>query len=128
MRRGILVVVLLLVLAGCGGAATPEAVSLPEGDAERGADLFNTSIGDAPTCGTCHAISDESRVGPNMIGYGARAGTRVEGQSAEAYTYNSIAHPADYIVEGFSNVMYTQYETKLSAQQIADLIAFLLSQ
>ena len=128
MRRGILLLVLLLFLVGCGGTATPEAVNLPEGDVARGADLFNAGVSGSPTCVSCHMIPEETRLGPCLLGFGAIAGTRVEGQTDEEYAYQSIIRPADHVVDGFGNLMYTEYQTKLSEQEISDLIAYLLSQ
>jgi cytochrome c2 len=90
--------------------------------------LFNSNVNGSPACGTCHRVTEQTLVGPGLLGYGERAGSEVEGQSAEEYTYLSIVRPADHIVEGFSNVMYTEYQSKLSRQEIADLIAYLLLQ
>jgi hypothetical protein len=40
--------------------------------------------------------------------------------------HQSVVQPAAYIVSGFGNVMFNQYAQRLSAQQIADLVAYLL--
>jgi cytochrome c2 len=130
MKQMILAILLLLALAACtasGGSPEATEAPLPVGDAARGEELFNSTVGGAPACGTCHRLTDESLVGPGLLGYGERAGSEVEGQSAEEYTYQSIVRPAEHIVEGFNNVMYTDYQSKLSPQEIADLIAYLLS-
>ncbi len=82
----------------------------------------------APACSTCHLLEGRGGAGPSLAGLGAAAGARVRGQSAEEYIYNSIVRPARHIVQGYSNIMYNSYDEKLSAQQIADLITFLLSQ
>lgn len=119
----------LLLLAACstssGGGGTEEP--LQPGDAARGAELFTESVGGAPACSTCHTVDGSTLVGPSMQGYGAVAGTRVEGQSAEEYTHTSIIQPPSFIVSGFSNVMFGQYGQRLSPQQIADLTAYLLT-
>jgi hypothetical protein len=62
-----------------------------------------------------------------LQGYAAVAATRVEGLSAEAYTRESIMRPAAFLVSGFPNVMYNQYAQRLTPQQMADLIAYLLT-
>ncbi|MDX1993083.1 MAG: c-type cytochrome [bacterium] len=148
-RSGSLMTVLLMVLlAACGGAnggansganssaertatpiteATGEAAALDVGDAQRGAALFEQSIGGAPACSTCHLPTDERRVGPGLAGVGSRAAERVPGQSAQDYLYTSITQPGAHVVEGYVNVMPGNYAEVLSQQQIADLIAFLLS-
>ena len=115
-----------LILAGCSSTPPPAAETLPEGDATRGAALFTEVINGAPSCSTCHTLDGSTVVGPSLQGYAERAGTRTE-QSAEAYTHQSIVQPAAYIVEGFPNAMFTQYGQKLSGQQMADLIAYLLT-
>lgn len=121
--------VLLVALAACSpSAAEPtEVTPLPPGDATHGAQLFVESVNNAPTCHTCHELDETSLVGPGMKGYGARAATRVEGLTAIQYTYESITKPASYVVPGFANGMYNGYASKLSQQDIADLIAYLLN-
>jgi hypothetical protein len=63
-----------------------------------------------------------------MKGYANRAGTRIANRSAADYTYESIIRSSAYLVDGFGNGMYSQYGDHLSSQEIADLIAFLLTQ
>lgn len=128
MKRlsGLLITVLLLISACQSSHADPAAYA--SGDPQRGASLFTQSINGAPTCSSCHTLTDVSLVGPGMAGYSQRAANAVEGQDAVAYTYYSIISPARHIVPGYVNMMYLQYERKLDASQIADLIAFLLDQ
>ena len=118
----------LLLISGCSNAnSIADVDSLPEGNAEQGAVLFAESINGAPTCATCHHVTDEPFVGPALAGYSQRAATTVEGLSAVEYTYNSIVRPASHIVNGYANVMYPQYASKLSNQALADIIAYLLT-
>ena len=114
-----------IILAGCS-TPTPKAETLPEGDAASGAALFTEAINGAPSCVTCHSLDGSTLVGPSMKGYAAVAGTRTD-LSAEAYTYQSIVQPPAHTVSGFANVMYAQYGQKLSQQQQADLIAYLMT-
>jgi cytochrome c2 len=121
--------VLLLMSGAC--ASKPPAIpftDLPAGDANSGEKLFLQSINDAPACASCHDLTHEKLTGPGLQGISQRAGGRVEDQSAAEYIYLSIVRPSRYIVRGFSNRMYTDYEGKLEPQDIADLIAFLLTQ
>lgn len=137
LRRGLLVMMLLagLVLAACssggndtgGSGDSSSTVVALEGNVDHGAELFTHSVGGAPACSTCHTTNSQSLVGPGFQGFSEIAGTREFGETAEQYTYNSIVRPASYIVSGFSNSMYTQYERALSDQDIADLTAYLLS-
>jgi len=116
----------LLLVAACQSQPV-DLSSLPEGDAARGEALFEESVNGAPTCASCHALTDERRIGPGMAGYADVAGERVEDQSAEEYTYVAIMNPAQHIVEGYTNLMYTEYRTRLSDQQTADLMAYMLT-
>jgi cytochrome c553 len=113
----------------CGACSTAEITykDLPPGDATRGMSLFNQSINGAPTCASCHAITDARLAGPGLAGYAVHAAGRVASLSAEAYTVQSLVRPAAYVVEGYTNLMYAQYGERLSKQQIADLVAYLLS-
>ncbi len=123
--RFLMLLATLLLVAACN--SQPMDVSeLPVGDPERGAVLYTESINGAPTCSSCHALTDERMTGPGLAGYGEIAGTRVEGQSAEEYTYEAIMQPSAHLVEGYGNLMYAEYRSRLSAQQVADLIAYLL--
>ncbi len=116
----------LVLLSACSSPGS-SAADLPAGDATRGEALFTESIAGAPTCASCHALDDSKLMGPGLQGYAERAIMRHEEISADDYTYTSIVQPAGYIVEGYPNSMYAQYEQRLTAQQIADLIAYLLT-
>lgn len=128
MRKIALALVLTLLLVGCQQDDGLTFDSLPEGDATRGEALFNEETNGTPACKACHSLEDNNLAGPGLAGYGDRAGDRVDGQSAGEYTFYSITSPARHVVDGFSNIMYANYDEKLTAQQIADLSAFLLAQ
>ena len=128
MRIILLCALLLLLIVACSPANTAaNAESLPPGNANNGATLFTESIGGAPACSTCHTLDGTKLVGPSLQGYAEQAAARVEGDSAESYTYTSIIQPAAHIVEGYPNAMYAQYEQRLTSQQLSDLIAYLLT-
>ncbi len=128
MRIILLCMLTLLLTVACSPAGTSaNDAALPPGDASSGAALFTESIGGAPACSTCHALDDSKLVGPGLQGYAEKAINRVDGQSAEEYTHTSMTQPAAYIVEGFSNTMFPQYGQRLTPQQMADLIAYLLT-
>jgi cytochrome c oxidase subunit 2 len=115
-----------LLFAACSTAPATLA-PLPAGDAAHGAQLFAESVDGAPTCSSCHTTDGTPLVGPSFQGFAERAPTRVEGMSAEEYAQTSIMQPTAYLVSGFSNTMYNQYGQHLSQQDIADLIAYLLT-
>jgi len=118
---------MLPILAACDKSSDLRYQDLPQGDAVNGAALFTQSLNDAPPCSACHSLGDESSNGPGLGNYAERAAERVDNLSAGEYTLRSIVHPAAYIVNGYSNIMYSRYEEALSQQELADLIAYLLS-
>ena len=123
---------LFLILAGLllvVGCSTPQAAAndLPAGDVSRGAALFTQSINGAPECSSCHTVDGSPLTAPSFKGFSAVAGTRIGGLSARDYAFQSISNPPGYLVSGFGNLMYNQYAQRLTSQQIADLIAYLLT-
>lgn len=127
-----LVGVMLMVAACSSNAPTTEErlaiiAALPEGNPEDGEMLYNQRVNGAPTCLACHLIVEGRGGGPGLAGYATRAGNTVEGESAELYTYNAIVYPGDYIVPGYSNAMYRGYGEAYTDQQMADMIAYLLT-
>ncbi len=117
---------MIMLIVACTPAATPQP--LPAGDAARGAILFTQPIDGTPLCTGCHTLDGSPLSGPSLKGYGAVAGTRITGMSASDYTVQSLVNPASFLVSSYGNLMYNQYGQHLSGQQIADLVAFLLTQ
>jgi cytochrome c oxidase subunit 2 len=99
-----------------------EAAALT-GDPAAGAVLYQ-DIG----CVACHALADVQVVGPSFLGLGTRAAERREGYTADEYLRESILHPCDFVVSGFTCVMPQTYGDQLSPQDLADLVAFLSQQ
>lgn len=111
------------------------AVSLPEGDPQAGASLAQSAVAG---CSACHELA---AVGPawaaqgDQPGIGERAEQRINqtdysGQAATAdqYLLESIVLTDAYIVEGFAGGLMPQdYGGRLTAQQAADLIAYMRS-
>lgn len=106
---------------------TADVTALPTGDAARGATLFAEAVDGAAPCSVCHAVTDETLVGSGLANIGSVASERVEGESAAQYLYNSIVYPAAYIVTDYPNVMPPNYGDVLTQQQVADLIAYLMT-
>lgn len=115
---------LMLALAACGGGPAPTESG---GTVVSGQKVYEEVA--VPVCSTCHSLEPgKSLAGPSLAKIGAEAGTRVSGMSAEEYLRRSIIAPDEYIVPGFgSGIMPTGYGTQLSAQQIQDLIGYLLT-
>lgn len=150
MRRNLVIGLLCMgLLAACGAGeeatATPApsptvAVQpLPPGDAERGAALFQqTLLGSRPEpgCITCHSLQPETvLVGPSLAGVATRAATVITdanyqgtAKSAAAYLHESIIMPDRYVAPGFApSLMRPTFATELTAQEQADLVAYLLT-
>jgi nitric oxide reductase subunit C len=107
-------------------SSSAEPTAVPTDPVERGRLLFSSP---PAICSTCHALQpDVIVVGPSLAGIASRAGTRMAGMSAEAYIRDSILHPSDFVVPGFPDAMAKNFGTTLTADQINDLIAFLLTQ
>lgn len=105
---------------------------LPAGDIARGETVANRLA-----CTACHIAAP---TGPAWLagaepGIGTRAGTRFtqadyqgSAQSAEQYLFESVVQTNAYVVPGFAdNLMPATYGTQLTDQDMADLIAYLLS-
>ena len=131
MRRlvPILALVLVVVLAACGGESAPSGGEEPAvvGDAAAGEKVFNEVA--VAACGSCHSLEPGVVLaGPSLAGVGTAAGGRVSGQSAEDYLRQSIVEPNAFLVEGFAAGIMTQtYGTQLTEQQINDLVAYMLT-
>lgn len=135
----LLVLALSLLLAACGGGgsepASDSAAVAPRsgGNAANGEKLYKQPVigkNSAPGCNTCHSLDEGVvLVGPSHAGMGTRAATAVSGQSAEDYLRESITNPNAHVTEGYAQgVMYQNYGTDLTEQEINDLVAFLMSQ
>jgi mono/diheme cytochrome c family protein len=125
---------------GAGGT-TPVAqpvgtaldTSLPQGNVDNGQKLFASQ-----GCAACHSLQPDVKiVGPSLAGIATRANERIKasdykGQATtgEQYLRESIVQPSAYVVPTYPDgVMPKDFGTaKLSAQDLADLIAFLLTQ
>ncbi len=119
--------------SGITAVGTDITVALPEGDPDNGAQLVE-SLG----CTGCHVLS---ATGPtwqaegDLPAMGARGDVRIgqadytgNAQTAEQYLIESIVLTNVFVVEGFQpNIMPGNYGERLSAQDLADMIAYLLT-
>jgi len=123
--------VLTGLIVGCSAVLTSSVTyaDLPEvGDPARGEAIYRDGAnGTVTPCTGCHV--ENSAGAPALIGvnYAEVAQSRVEGQTAREYTFHAIVAPASYIVAGYGNAMPEYYGARLSAQDLADVIAYLLS-
>ncbi|MBT3943678.1 MAG: cytochrome c [Chloroflexi bacterium] len=104
--------------------AAPEPTAAPAaatGDAGNGEIVFQGS------CSGCHSTGANRVVGPGLSGIGTTAETRVAGSSADEYLTTSIVSPSSFVVEGFSPIMPGTFGDSLSEQEIADVVAYMVS-
>lgn len=137
---GYVVLALLVVVAGFflyevfTFNETPDAVAtalsagqvdamLANADPARGAALIDTY-----TCVVCHVQGAANGIAPAFEGLGERAAQRVSGLSASAYIYDSIVHPTDYLVEGYAPAMPQDFGTRMTPEELADVVVYLLQQ
>ncbi len=136
MRKTVLVTIVVLMisamaLTACGGGASDGPVV---GDPAKGEELYNrATLGNnsAEGCVACHNYDEtqgDEADAPYTAGTAAKSETRVPGLSAEEYILESIVNPDAYVVEGYSaGDMYQTWEQELSEQEIADLVAYLVT-
>ncbi len=121
MKKTILLLI-ALALSACSAMAKAEPTPTPDPLVLQGQQVFNAK------CATCHAlVPDTIIIGPSLNGIATRAETRVEGQTADEYIQLSILRPGDYVVEGFNNVMITNFAKELTNEDMNALVAFLLT-
>lgn len=111
-------------------AASPIDRLVASRDPQNGKLLFETFQEAANyACSTCHSVdSDEKLVGPSLLNIKETAQTRVAGQSAAEYLYNSIINPDAYLVEGYDAELMPENWTDIYSNiDIFDIVAYLLA-
>lgn len=91
------------------------------GDAQRGQRLVYQTY----ECYACHIIGSGAAA-PSLEGVGERAATRRPPLTAAAYLYESVIYPTAYVVEGYPASMPANYPQRLSQQELADILVYLL--
>jgi mono/diheme cytochrome c family protein len=106
-----------MILGACSDA--PEAEQINEQE-QLGQRVFKQN------CAACHSTSAELViVGPSLAGIGQRAESRVANQDGRSYIKNSIFKPADFIVDGYTDLMPPALADTLSSEEIEAVIAYL---
>jgi nitric oxide reductase subunit C len=123
--RTFLIPVLFLmvsVLVACGGSSDPVV---------RGRQIY-----DKQGCNACHSIGgqggttgpDQTRLAVNAEGRIKDPGYKGNARDAAGYIRESILQPGAYVVPGFpDNLMPTTFGQQLSAQDLDDLLSYLLT-
>jgi cytochrome c553 len=108
-------------------AGLPQDVAdvIASADPARGEQLTQVNA-----CIGCHAVDPTvtGLAGPNWANAGNNAANRVASMGPAHYLYESIANPNAYVVPGYpAGVMPATYADTFSAQDFADIIAYLLA-
>lgn len=113
-----------------GSAPVAEALAAPTGPRSP-QELFAGANGMG--CSGCHNLdlpqTADSRgpVAPNMANLYETAGTRVPGEDAATYIYNSIVAPNAYISEGYmAGIMPQNFAERMTEEEINGLVQWLL--
>jgi mono/diheme cytochrome c family protein len=104
----------------------PEILELmPEADPAHGEQLSLVNA-----CVGCHSVDPNVQLaGPTWHNIGDTAANRQPGTSPALYLYTSMVGPDGYVVPTYSDaVMPETFDDTLSDQDLADLIAYLLTQ
>ena len=108
-------------------AGVPVEVASLKGDPAKG-----PALALAHGCKGCHSLDPNANpkpTGPTWFQLGDSAANMVPGQSPGLYIYTSITNPSAFVVPDYpDNIMPKTFGTDLSKQDLADLIAYILSQ
>jgi mono/diheme cytochrome c family protein len=109
-------VALALLLVSCGEARASDPI-------EHGKQIYRQK-----GCASCHQIgSDGGTIGPPLTHIGTVAATREPAKGAADYLRESILDPGAYIVPGYPDSMSRGLGRGLSAEDLDDLITYLLT-
>lgn len=109
-------------------------VALPEGDPAAGQALAEGPLG----CAACHilsAVGPAWAATPDQPGVAERAGLRIadasyagEATTAEEYLIESVIRTNAFVVPGYAdNLMPPNFGERITLQQMADLLAYMLT-
>ena len=109
-----------MLVTSCAGTANSSLDELLDPAAKQGKQIFTN------LCAACHAtIGETIIVGPSLAGIATIAATREEGLTARQYLIVSISKPDAYIVEGYNDVMPSDFGIKMSGEEFDDLVTYL---
>lgn len=101
---------------------TDLSVELPTGNPDEGHELIY-DLG----CNACHAEDNDQPSGPSMDRMAQDAG-RMEDVTPEDYLHESIVQPCAQLAEGWEQcIMPQDYGDRMDAQDLADVIAYIMS-
>ncbi|HEX6385039.1 MAG TPA: cytochrome c [Anaerolineae bacterium] len=122
LRRAWFLLLILIVLPACSGAADASVPPTLSAEAMLGKQVF------VRECAACHSTTpDTVIVGPSLAGIAARAETRVPGQDARVYLLNAVLNPGGHIVAGFEDLMPANFGKKLTGEEIDAVVTYLMT-
>jgi nitric oxide reductase subunit C len=123
MKYGFLCLTLAAtILTACSTASDAEATPTLDATQQQGQTVFKLR------CAQCHALTPDTVViGPSLAGLATRAANRMQGYSAEEYIETSILSPKEYLVEGFSDTMPTNFGKDLTSEELSAVVAYLMT-
>ena len=92
--------------------------------------MFDEQVDATSGCLACHSVDGSIVVGPSWQGIFGKTETLEDGGTAVVdadYLRESIVDPAAKIVAGFANSMPTNFGDTLSADDVANIIAYIES-
>jgi len=112
---------------------TDIAVNLPPGDAARGEQLAQSAQGGCSACHELAAVGPAWAASGDVPGIATRAGERIQeadytgsATTAQQYLIESIVLPNAFVEPGYQpSIMPQDFGQRLTAQQVADLIAYM---
>lgn len=78
-------------------------------------------------CTACHREGAANGIAPAFAGIAARAASGMSGLTAAGYIYESIINPSAHLVPGYVNSMPQDFAARIPEDDMADILAFLLS-
>ncbi len=109
-----------IILAACSGAGGSSPTLTPV--EQQGQAVFTLR------CAQCHALTPNTIViGPSLAGVATRAASRIPGYDGQTYLETSILLPEEYLVDGFANTMPTNFGKELTSEELAALLAYLMT-
>ena len=111
-----------MILAACSTTSEMSATPTLDATQQQGRAVFKLR------CAQCHALTPDTVViGPSLAGLATRAASRIEGYSAEEYIEISILSPKEYLVEGFTDTMPTNFCKDLTSDELEAVVAYLMT-
>lgn len=78
-------------------------------------------------CAACHREGAANGIAPTLGGVVYRAEHGRSSLPPDLYLYQSIVEPSAYVVEGYPDMMPRNFASRISDQELGDIIAYLLT-